>query len=290
MPGGGQQPQQIQETKNVLGPEQKRIFDLAFPKLESFAATVPRRYNGTAIAGFNPNQIAGQEAVLDSTGAQQGVVQGGADASRFWTSGNVWDPVNNPALSGAVDAATRPITQAYTNEFLPAVRSEAIRAGGLGGSRQGVTEALGAEKAARAVGDTASKVVQGAYDTNVRAQLQAMGLVPTIAQSQTIPGVTMSGVGDVQQAQEQTRLNETIANFNYDQLAPFLQAKELVGLVQGMPGGSTVSTANNPPPPSGIMQALGGAATGATLGGALLPGFGALPGAALGGLLPFLMR
>lgn len=285
----GAQPQQVQSTTTQLGPQQQAIFDLAFPKIKDFAATVPQRYNGTGIAGFDPNQVAGQEAVLGATGTQQNVVSGGADANQFWTSPNVWDPQNNTALQGAVTAATRPIAEAYTNEFLPAVRSEAIRTGGLGGSRQGVHEAVGAEKAGRAIGDTANKVVQDAYGTNVRAQLQAMGLVPSIAQSQTIPGVTQSSVGDVRQAQEQAGLNETIGNFNYDQLAPYLQAKELLGLVQGMPGATTVSTANNPPQPSGVMQALGGAASGATLGNALLPGMGALPGAGLGALLPFLL-
>ena len=290
MPGGGQQPQQTQTTTNVLGPEQKKIFDLAFPKIESYAATVPQRYDGTSIAGFDPNQVAGQEAVLGATGTQQGIVSGGANASNFWTGDNVWDPANNPALSGAVDAATRPISQAYTNEFLPAVRSEAIKTGGLGGSRQGVHEALGAEKAARAIGDTSAKVVQGAYDTNVNAQLKALGLLPQTAQSQTIPGVTQSGVGDVRQSQNQAFLNENIANFNYDQLAPWLQSKELLSVIQGMPGGSTVSTANNPPQPSGVMQGLSGAATGATLGSALLPGIGTAAGAGIGALLPFLMR
>ena len=290
MPGGGNQPQQTQTTTNVLGPEQRAIFDLAFPKLKDYAATVPERYGSSTIAPFNANQTGGQQQVLGATGTQQGLVQGGANTSNFWTGDNVWDPSNNPALQGAVDAATRPISQAYTQDFLPAVRSEAIKAGGLGGSRQGVHEAVGAEKAARAIGDTSNKVVQDAYGTNVRAQLQALGLLPQTAQAQTIPGTTQSAVGDVQQAQSQAMLNEQVGNFNFDQLAPFLQAKELTGLISGMPGGSTVSTANNPPQASGVMQALGGAASGATLGSALFPGVGTAAGAGLGAILPFLMR
>lgn len=290
MPGGSPPAQQVQTTTNKLGPEQQQLFDLAFPKAQAYAATVPQRYQGTGIAPFNPNQTSGQQQVLNSTGAQQGVVSGGAGASQFWTGDNVWDPANNAHLQGTVDAATRPISQAYTNEFLPAVRSEAIKTGGLGGSRQGVFEALGAEKASRAIGDTANKVVSENYKTNVDAQMKALGLLPQTAQAQTIPGTTTSAVGDVQQAQEQARLNETIGNFTYDQIAPWLQAKELFGVVQGMPGGTTVSTANNPPAPSGVMQGLSGAAAGATLGSALFPGVGTVAGAGLGALLPFLLK
>lgn len=285
----GEPAQQVQSTTTQISPEAQKIFNLAFPKMEAFAATVPQRYNGTGIAGFDPNQVAGQEAVLGATPTQQSVVGGGANTSNFWTGGNVWDPSENGMLAQGVDAVTRPISQAYTNDFLPAVRSEAIKTGGLGGSRQGVHEAVGAEKAGRAMGDAAAKFVGDQYSTNVNAQLKALGLVPQTAMAQTIPGATQSGVGDVRQAQSQAMLNETIGNFNYDQLAPWLQAKELLSVIPGMPGATTVSTANNPPQGSAVTKALGGAASGAVLGNALMPGFGGVAGAGLGGLLPFLM-
>lgn len=285
----GAPPQQVQSSTTQISPEAQKIFNLAFPKMEAFAGSVPERYNGTGIAGFDPNQVAGQEAVLGATPTQQSIVQGGANTSNFWTGDNVWDPANNTQLQAGVDAVTRPISQAYTNDFLPAVRSEAIRTGGLGGSRQGVHEAVGAEKAGRAMGDAAARFVGDQYSTNVNAQLKALGLLPQTAQAQTIPGVTQSGVGDVRQAQEQARLNETISQFNYDELAPWLQAKELLSVIPGMPGATTTSTANNPPQPSGMARALGGAATGAALGGALVPGMGHLAGGGIGALLPFLL-
>lgn len=289
MGNGSPPPQPTQQTSTQISPEAQRIFNLAFPKMEAFAGSVPQRYNGTGIAGFDPNQVAGQEAVLDSTAAQKSIVQGGANASNFWTGDNVWDPNNNTQLQAGVDAVTRPIAQTYTNDFLPAVRSEAIKAGGLGGSRQGIHEVLGAEKTSRAIGDASSKFVGDQYQTNVNAQLKALGLLPQTAQAQAIAGATQSAVGDVRQSQEQARLNETIGNFNYDQMAPWLQAKELMSVIPGMPGAVTTSTANNPPQPSKMMSALGGAASGAALGSALMPGIGTVAGAGLGALLPFLL-
>lgn len=288
MPGSGQPVQQTQSTKVEMSPEQRQLFNLAFPGIKEWAATTPERYQGSTVAPFNPNQTAGQQGVLDATGSQADIVKGGADASKFWTSGNVWDPANNAALSGAVDAAVRPITQAYTQDYLPAVRSEAIMTGGLGGSRQGVHEVTGAEKMYRAAGDTANKVVQDAYSTNVNAQLKALGLLPQTASAQTIPGATQSAVGDVQQAQTQAGINEAVANWNYDENAGYLQGKDLMSLITGIPGGTTTSTANNPPAAPGGLQALGGAMGGAQLGNLLFPGLGGFAGAGLGAILPFL--
>ena len=248
MPPSQKQAPQVQTTKTKLGPEQKQLFDLTFPKLQEYAASgPPLRYTGQTIAGFDPSQTAGQELALGAAGTQ-GQILGNANASNaYWNSPNVWDPANNAGLRGAIDAATRPISQAYTNEYLPALRSEAIKTGGLGGSRQGVFEALGAEKTSRAIGDTSAKLVQDLYKTNVDAQLKSQALAPTLAGAATMPATTTSAVGDVRQAQDQAHLNEAANAFTYDQIAPWLQTKELMSMIQGIPGATTISTATNPP-------------------------------------------
>jgi hypothetical protein len=303
-------------------------------------------------------------------------------------SGDIWQPENNPALQGAIDASTRPIMENFQRSVLPAINDEAISRGQFGGSRQEIGEGLAATGAAQAVGDTASRLVNDQYRTNIQAQLQAAGLdantalgsaraadeatfrglsaadaasaralsergdllqqaqgmqgdqlmkalgltadvqgrsfdrtanaigqgleaeraglgletdlfkdttnaqlkgaalLPQLSGLQTTPAVTMGGVGDVQQAHQQALLNEKVGNFNYDEWAPFLQAQELVGLVNGIPGGTAVATGQMPRP--GATQALGGAATGAALGSAIMPGVGTMAGAGLGALLPFL--
>jgi hypothetical protein len=98
---------------------------------------------------------------------------------------------------------------------------------------------------------------------------------------QTAGDITTSNVGDVRQGMSQALLNQDVSNFNYDQLAPFLQSKEIMSLLTGLPGGSTTSTASGPQK-NPLTGALGGAAAGASLGSMFGPvGAGVGAGGAL---------
>lgn len=286
--GGSSKPQE-QKTTYELSPEQRELMNIAMPGVREFAASTPQRYQGSQVAGFTEPQIAGQNMALGAAPVQAGLAKNAAGANNFYTSGDIWNPSSNPNLQGAIDASVRPIYENLTEKALPAIRQEAITAGGFGGSRQGIAEGIATREASRAAGDTASKLAQSQYDTNVNAQLKALALTPTIQGAQTAPSITTSGVGDVQQALQQALLNQDVSGFNFDQYAPFMQSKEIMALLQGLPGGTAISTANSPTS-SPWGQALGGAATGASLGSALMPGIGTGIGALGGALLPFLFR
>lgn len=281
--------QPTQTTTNEPSQQAKDIIDLAMPGIKDFAATVPNRYQGSTIAPANANQLGGESQVLGAVGAQQGTADA-TTAAQQQLLNNPWDPATNANLQGAITAATRPITDTLTQSTLPAIRTDAITRGGFGGSRQGLAEGAAASGAAQAVGDTANKLVTGVYNTNVDAALKAIGLAPTVQQAQVQPGITQAGVGDVDAARQQALLNELVGNFNYDQYAPYLQSKDLLGLAAGIPGGTTTSTANNPPQAPMWAQAGSGALAGASLGSAILPGAGTAVGAGLGGVLPFLLK
>lgn len=289
MSGSGTQP--TQTTTYQPSAQQQELMNIALPAVRQFAATVPQRYSGNAVAPFTPEQSAGQGMALGAVPEIQNLAANAARANNFYTSGNIWDPAANPNLQGAIDASVRPIYQNLMEKALPAIRSGSIQTGNFGGSRQGIAEGQAITGASQAAGDTASKLAQSQYDTNVKAQLSAMGLLPTVQGAQTTGATVTSGVGDVRQAMDQALLNQTVGGFNFEQYAPFLQAKDILSLVQGIPGGSTVSTGNNPSP-NPFTTALGGAATGAALGSAI-PGIGTTVGAGVGGgaaLLPFLFR
>jgi hypothetical protein len=277
-----------QTTQYNLAPEQRQILDLAMPGITQFASTVPQRYQGNAIAGFDPLQTQGQNMALGGATAQQGVADTAKGTSDYILGGHLWDPTNNPALSGAVDAAVRPITENYNEVVRPAVRDNFQQAGQVfGGSQRDKANEAIARDYLRNVGDTSSKLVQGEYNTNIDATLKALGLAPQTQATQVTPGVTTSGVGDVRQAMSQALIGQNVSNFNYDQLAPFLQSEELVKLLSSVPGASATTT-GNVPQPNQALSALGGAAAGASLGTAIMPGIGTAGGAGLGALLSFL--
>jgi hypothetical protein len=261
--------------------------DLAMPGVTQFAASVPQRYQGTGIAGFDPAQVAGQTGALQSAGVQTDLARGGAGTSNYWMSPQALDVNNNPTIQGMLDRNARSVNTALTETALPAIRDSAERTGNFGSSRQGVAEGVATGKASQALADANAQTLSNAYNTNVESQLKALGLLPQTIGSQTSGDLTTSAVGDTRQALEQAKLNEQIGNFNYDQLAPFLQSKEILSLLTGLPGGTNVSTASTPQK-NPLTGALGGAATGASLGSAIMPGVGTGVGAGLGALLSFL--
>jgi hypothetical protein len=323
---GGQQQQPTQTTQYQLSPEQRQLMNLAIPGVAQFAAQTPQRYQGETVAGFTPAQQAAQTSATNAAGSQQQVadtaasVWGGIPASLTPFAGSsdisispeTWAK-SAPSLSGAITAATNPLYENLTESALPAIRSAGLGTSGLttSGSRQGIAEGLATKGTARAAGEVGARMsqaeldalqnlnqqryatnVQGEgqrYGQNLAALYQMLGLTPTIQGAQTQPAATLSAVGDTQQAMEQAKINAAMNAFNFDQYAPYLKSKDILSLISGIPGGSTVST-GNVPTANPFTQALGGAATGASLGSALFPGIGTGVGAAGGALLPFLFR
>jgi hypothetical protein len=283
MSGGSQQQQAPTQTvQNVPSPQQTELMNLALPGVRKFAAQTPVRYPGSQISPFDPSQTAGQEMALEAAPAQQQLATSGANLTNQRLG---QDPQS--MRDQAIAAVTRPIYQNLTEKALPSIRSDAIGSGGFGGSRQGIAEAQAIRDTGTAAGDAAAKISANIYDTDVKAQLQALGLLPQTQQAALAPATTTSGVGDVRQNMAQQLLGQDVSNFNFDQYAPFLQSQEILSLLQGLPGGSTVAT-GSVPQQNKLTQALGGAATGAALGSAIMPGAGTLVGGGAGALLPFL--
>lgn len=258
-------PPPTQTTTVQMSPEQRQLYDMAMPGINQWASRPLQMFPGTGVAGFDPAQVQGQNMALGAAGPQAGLAANAANATNFFTSGNIWDPSANPALGGAIDAATRPIMERFQEVQLPAIRGEAVGTGNFGSSRQGVAEGIASREASRAVGDVASRLVQDQYGTNVRAQLAALGLLPTVQQGQLAPAITTSGVGDVRQALAQARLGEDVNRFNFDQMAPLLQSRELLSILQGIPGGTTTAVGSVPQEPSDFQRLLGIGAMGASL-------------------------
>lgn len=250
-------PQQpTQRTTTEMGPEQRALFETAFPTIQKYAATVPQRYQGETVAGFTPEQTAGQTMATGTVPTVNKLATSAASANDFYTSGNIWDPASNPHLQGAIDAAVRPVYQNLTEKALPAIRSGSIQTGNFGGNRQGIAEGNAIRDAGVTAGDIASKITQGQYGENLAAQQRAIGMTPMLQGAQTTGAQVTSGVGDVRQAMDQANINARMNAFNFDQYAPFMNAKDILSIMQGIPGASTVST-GNAPQANPYLQALG---------------------------------
>lgn len=98
-------------------------------------------------------------------GTPTGTPAGSTGAGAGGTSGGLYQGVNvnqyqqNPYLSQMGDVLTSRVTDNLNRQIMPGIRSNAIAAGGFGGSRQGVVEA----NALKDANQTISDALTGAY-------------------------------------------------------------------------------------------------------------------------------
>jgi hypothetical protein len=234
------------------------------PGLKKAAENPPKAYTGETVAPFTAPQVQGQQQVLGSAVPAQQTAANNALQQNQFLANDVLFPGTNPALQGYMDAAVRPIYQNLTEQALPAVRQEAIGTGGFGGSRQGIAEGLASRGASQAAGDVSSKIASEGYGQGLDAYVKGLALTPTVQTAQSQPGVTASGVGDVQQARDQALLDQQAQNYYFNQQAPFLTAQQIAGISAGIPGGSTTTSATTPKQ-NPLSTAIGAAATVAPL-------------------------
>lgn len=272
-------------SKVELPRETKELLKLGMPYAKQFAANPPSLPSSPMTAAFDPAQMAGQQAAVGAAPVQGQLAGDAAGATNFLLNKALF-PNTNPALQQTIDAAVRPIQENLTSSTLPAIRSEAALKGQYGGSRQGVAEGIASRAASQAIGDTGAKVATEGYKSGLDAMYRALGLAPQTSDMQLSPAVTLSGVGDVRQGQQQRLIDEGVYRSMYGQQLPLMMAQELAALAQGIPGGGGSVTA-----PAAQGNPLTGAIGGGTLGAALFPaaaGPAGLAGAGIGALLSML--
>lgn len=267
------------KTETILTPHQKALQNMAMPYAKEYAKRnmqIPKK--ATLVQPMNALQKQGQNMALDAAkGAQTDIAKNAAGGSDFLLNKALF-PETNPALAKTIDAATRPIQQNLMEETLPGLRSGAAVSGNYGSSRQGIAEGLASGRASQAIGDTGAKVANANYQAGLDAMTKALGLAPQTQAMQATPGLTVSGVGEVQQAQKQAERDANLARYFFNNQIPLTKATNLTALANGQPGSTTATSS------SGSTGLLQGALGGAGLGSAI-PGIGTIGGAGIGALL-----
>jgi hypothetical protein len=288
---GGDTPSQTTTTSTqtqVLSPQQQELLDLAIPHAEEFGKAGLELPEESGIVGFDPLQLQAQEQALALAApgsALTDLIANITDAQNFALQSLLF-PETNPALSGATDAAIRPITEAFTQSVLPNIRGGAQLAGQPGSSRQGIAEGIATGSLLRQVGDTSASFQNVAYGQGLDAFIKALALGPQTAQLQTLPASIIDLIGANRQGLDQARLTEEQGKFFNEQLLSLTVAQELAKLAGTFGGSSTIGTVTQP---TGIASggsafgsALSGAATGFSIGGPIGAGLGGIAGLIFG--------
>jgi hypothetical protein len=206
----------------------------------------------------------------------------------------------NPYQQAMMEAATRPLTQQFSQSVLPGISSLYSKSGRLGSGSMERALGTATEAYGRSLGDITANIAGTQYQQERGLQQQAQlqqaqlaGLAPQFYSQQFLPSQTLAQVGAQQEAILAQPLQEQLARYQFGQQLPYQQLQGYLSSVYGTPLGSYGTQTTNAPTyqnrgagvlGGGIAGGLGGYALGQAfpqIGGT----YGALGGAALGGLL-----
>jgi len=212
----------------------------------------------------------------------------------------------NPYQQAMMEAATRPLTQQFSQAVLPGISSLYSKSGRLGSGSMERALGTATEAYGRSLGDITSNIAGSQYQQErglqqqaQLAQAQLAGAAPSFYGQQFLPSQTLAQVGAQQEAIAAQPLQEQLARYQFGQQLPYQQLQGYLSSVYGTPLGSYgTQTTNAPTYQNRGAGVLGGAIAGGLGGYALgqipgvsgffgnqyaAPALGALGGGLLGG-------
>jgi len=212
----------------------------------------------------------------------------------------------NPYQQAMMEAATRPLTQQFSQSVLPGISSLYSKSGRLGSGSMERALGTATEAYGRSLGDITANIAgtqyqqeRGLQQQAQLAQSQLAGLAPQFYGQQFLPSQALAQVGAQQEAIAAQPLQEQLARYQFGQQLPYQQLQGYLSSVYGTPLGSYgTQTTNAPTYQNRGAGVLGGAIAGGLGGYALgqipgvsgffgnqyaAPALGALGGGLLGG-------
>lgn len=199
-------------------------------------------YPGQTVAGFNPDELAtfsGVEGLQGSTDAGYGQALNSVT--------NLPSSINSllsPYLPGAEAAVTQQAerTGALSREQL---QSNAIGAGALGGTREGVAEAMNDSTTQQNIASAVNQLATTGYNTaasNVLGQASTLGQLTSGQEQAALTGLgALGAVGQQEQGFTQAQYSDALSQWQQQQSYPYQQLAIEQSVLQGTPYGSTTT-------------------------------------------------
>lgn len=207
--------------------------------------------------------------------------------SAMFNMGAGRDVGTNPYLQSAIQAAQRPVIEAFSSPTGPmsAIRSH-FTAGNTAGSgtREGVAQGIALRGLGQQLTDMSAGITWQAYQQAQDNAIRSLALMPQTMQASSFPVELLSQAGAQQDAYRQALIDAEMQKWFYEQQEPVNKLLTYQNLISGNFGGtstgSTTTTGSLAPQPrtNPWMSALGGAAAGT----AIKPGVGTALGALIG--------
>jgi hypothetical protein len=212
----------------------------------------------------------------------------------------------NPYQQQMMQAATRPLEQAFSQQVLPGISSLYSKSGRLGSGSMERALSSASEGFGRSLGDITANIAGTQFQQERGLQQQAALQLANLAQQapalygqQFIPSQQLAQIGAQREAIAGQPLQEAMNRFSYEQQLPYQQLSGFLSSVYGSPLGSFGTPAPMQPAnrvtgalAGGLAGGLGGYALGQAFpsiggfaGGYGAPAIGAIGGGLLGGFL-----
>jgi len=150
----------------------------------------------------------------------------------------------SPYREQLIEAATRPLTQQFTEQVIPGIQSTFSQAGRLGSGAQAAVTGRATEGFTRALGDVTANIAaqdyareRGFQEAATRDVLRGAGQLGDIYSSFLAPSQTLAGVGAQREAIAAQPLQESMQRFEYAQQLPYSQLSGYLSSIYGSPLG-----------------------------------------------------
>jgi len=252
--------------------EARRLYD----------SSSPEYYGGSTVTDWSPESEQALSMTRDRALAGSDIQQAGRDTFMDTVSGA--NLVNgNPHFQSAFDAAVRPMVDRYTNQLAPGVDSQFNGANRMGSNAYATSRNSVDDTFARAMTDSAAKMMRDDYTMERNYQNAAAAAAPQYASNDYNDFARLAGVGSAREGKSGEYLQEDINRHNFEQNQPMAKLGDFMGILGGGYGGT--STSSEPVFRNKSTDFLGGASAGAGIGNMMGGSTGAGWGAMAGGLL-----
>jgi len=279
---------------------------------ELFLRQQPQMYQGQTYVSPSEQTLTALQA-QENIARQQSPLLGAAQGAFLQSLGGISNTAAgqylnaNPYQQQMMQAATRPLEQAFSNQVLPGISSLYSKSGRLGSGAMERALSSASEGFGRSIGDITANIAGTQFQQERGLQQQAALQLANLAQQapalygqQFIPSQQLAQVGAQREAIAAQPLQEAMNRFSYEQQLPYQQLSGFLSSVYGSPLGSFGVPAAGMQPSTnrttgalagGLAGGLGGYALGQAFpslnfaGGYGAPVLGAIGGGLLGGFL-----
>lgn len=218
-------------SQSYVSPLQRKKLNDLYNRAENLSQVPLEFYPGQTVAPFDPATIEAQRMVESRALAGSPLVNAAQAQNLSAIQGNYLSPDANPYLRSTYDAAARAVGENFNRIVLPGIESRFALAGQSGssqllGARRGAADALGAS-----LGDLATNIYGGAYESERARQEAASRFAPELAAEDYRNLDALSSVGAQREQQQQRLIDELIARFDFGQNEPNLRLSRFASLL-----------------------------------------------------------